>query len=244
MRLTAHRAGELAHPLLSVALVRPPSQGDVTQLVSEGVRVRGVVIGSPARKAPLNAVATPEPRLRVVAEPSRIVKRYGNRKLYDTTASRYVKLEEIADLVRNGEDVRVLEHPSGRDITSAALAHIIFEEEASRAQRSAGLLADVIRGGAAPRAPSSERTPEEDDVIERAGRRLDVALNQAQRARAGVNAMLGTTFGTLERLRVSAAEQVDLAHDVCGGLCRARRDLERIARRLDLLHDQLRHIDG
>ena len=207
--------------------------------------MRGAVIGSPARERPLDAVATSEPRLRVVAEPSRIVKRYGNRKLYDTTASRYVKLEEIADLVRNGVDVWVLEHPSGRDITSAALAHIIFEEEASRAQRSAGLLADVIRGGATPRAPSSPgATPEEDDVIERAGRRLDVALNQAQRARAGVKAMLGTTFGTLERLRVSAAERVDLAHDVCGGLSRARRDLERIARRLDLLHERLQHVDS
>jgi polyhydroxyalkanoate synthesis repressor PhaR len=185
--------------------------------------------------------------LRVVASPARVVKRYGNRKLYDTAASRYVKLDEIADLIRNGVEIKVVEHPSGRDITSAALAHIIFEEETSRSQRSVDVLAEVIRGTAAPRMPRSapaQPVETEDGVIDRAVHRLDEALNQGHRARAGVETILGSTSKTLERLRATASERVDLAHDVCGGLSRARRDLERIARRLDVLHDRLRSLES
>lgn len=59
----------------------------------------------------------------------RIIKRYGNRKLYDTQASRYVTLEGIADLVRAGEDVRVVDNETGEDLTAVTFAQIIFEEQ-------------------------------------------------------------------------------------------------------------------
>ncbi len=209
--------------------------------------MRGAVIGSSATERTPEFVGHAEPRLRVVGLAPRIVKRYANRKLYDTTSSRYVKLDEIADLVRNGVEVRVVEHRSGRDITSAALAHIIFEEEASRSQRSADVLVDVIRG--MPRANvaavdvDGDAARQDDHVVGRAERRLEQALNQAHRTHAGVTAMLGSTLGTLERLRATASQRGDLAHDVCGGLSRARRDLERIARRLDALHDRLRALE-
>jgi polyhydroxyalkanoate synthesis repressor PhaR len=58
-----------------------------------------------------------------------MIKRYANRKLYDTQASRYVTLDQIADLVRAGEDVRVIDNTSKEDLTSVTLAQIIFEEE-------------------------------------------------------------------------------------------------------------------
>jgi polyhydroxyalkanoate synthesis repressor PhaR len=63
-----------------------------------------------------------------VAEP-RVIKRYSNRKLYDTQSSRYVTLEQIADLIREGEDVRIVDNNSKEDLTGITLAQIIFEEE-------------------------------------------------------------------------------------------------------------------
>lgn len=60
---------------------------------------------------------------------ARIIKRYGNRKLYDTEASRYVTLERIAQLVREGHDVRVLDNETGEDLTAVVFAQIIFEEQ-------------------------------------------------------------------------------------------------------------------
>lgn len=57
-----------------------------------------------------------------------VIKKYGNRRLYDTSASRYVNLEEIAAQVRNGKDVKVVEAKTGEDLTRATLAQIIMEE--------------------------------------------------------------------------------------------------------------------
>jgi polyhydroxyalkanoate synthesis repressor PhaR len=60
---------------------------------------------------------------------SRVIKRYANRKLYDTQRSRYVTLEQIADMIRSGEDVKIVDNNSKDDLTSVTLAQIIFEEE-------------------------------------------------------------------------------------------------------------------
>lgn len=65
-------------------------------------------------------------------EGTRIIKRYQNRKLYDTTDSCYVTLEEIAELVRSGEDVRVIDNRNKDDLTRVTLAQIIFEGEKTK----------------------------------------------------------------------------------------------------------------
>lgn len=58
-----------------------------------------------------------------------IIKRYNNRKLYDTHAKRYVTLFDLAAMIRQGDDITVLDHKSGEDITSQIQAQIIFEQE-------------------------------------------------------------------------------------------------------------------
>jgi polyhydroxyalkanoate synthesis repressor PhaR len=60
---------------------------------------------------------------------ARIIKRYSNRKLYDTVESRYVTLPQIAELLRKGEDVRIIDNNSKEDLTSVTLAQILYEEE-------------------------------------------------------------------------------------------------------------------
>lgn len=58
-----------------------------------------------------------------------LIKRYPNRKLYDTHKKQYITLEEIADLIRSGEDIQVIDHASGEDITALTLTQIIYEQE-------------------------------------------------------------------------------------------------------------------
>ena len=72
-----------------------------------------------------------------------IIKRYPNRKLYDTAAKRYVTLEGIANLVRRGEDVQVVDYETGEDLTALTLAQIIFEE----ARQKSGLLPRTLLAG-------------------------------------------------------------------------------------------------
>ena len=57
-----------------------------------------------------------------------IIKKYANRRLYDTSNSRYINLEDIAALVRNGKEVQVVDANSGEDITRVTLTQIIVED--------------------------------------------------------------------------------------------------------------------
>jgi polyhydroxyalkanoate synthesis repressor PhaR len=58
-----------------------------------------------------------------------LIKRYPNRKLYDTEAKKYITLDGIAELIRNGEDVQVIDHTTEEDLTAVTLTQIIFEQE-------------------------------------------------------------------------------------------------------------------
>jgi len=57
-----------------------------------------------------------------------LIKKYGNRRLYNATDSRYVNLDDIAALIRQGQDVKVLDAKSGRDLTRVTLTQIITED--------------------------------------------------------------------------------------------------------------------
>lgn len=63
-----------------------------------------------------------------------VIKKYANRRLYHTGTSTYVTLEDLAGMVRQGEDFVVFDAKSGEDITRSVLAQIIFEEEGKDGQ--------------------------------------------------------------------------------------------------------------
>jgi polyhydroxyalkanoate synthesis repressor PhaR len=63
-----------------------------------------------------------------------VIKKYANRRLYHTGTSSYVTLEDLALLVRNGDEFLVYDAKSGEDITRSVLAQIIFEEESKTGQ--------------------------------------------------------------------------------------------------------------
>ena len=108
----------------------------------------------------------------------RLVKRYGNRKLYDTSESRYVTLEEIGRWVKAGEEVKILENDTGEDLTAVTFAQIILEEERKKnGLLSLRMLREIIQHGEAALqgiAASVDRGMEAiRSVPERAGRRVN-----------------------------------------------------------------------
>lgn len=58
-----------------------------------------------------------------------IIKRYRNRKLYNTQSKRYITLEEIEQIIKQQEEIKVIDNDSGNDITATTLAQIIFDLE-------------------------------------------------------------------------------------------------------------------
>jgi polyhydroxyalkanoate synthesis repressor PhaR len=79
--------------------------------------------------------------------PPKVIKRYSNRKLYDTVESRYVTLDEIAEMIKAGSEVKIVDNRSKEDLTSVTLAQIIFEEEKKRSKMPLGMLSEIIRHG-------------------------------------------------------------------------------------------------
>lgn len=79
---------------------------------------------------------------------AKVIKRYQNRKLYDTHESSYVTLDEIAKMIRNGEEIRVIDNKTKNDITAGTLTQLLYESERkAKTQPSVNLLKAIIRNG-------------------------------------------------------------------------------------------------
>ncbi len=77
-----------------------------------------------------------------------VIKRYPNRKLYDTDAKRYITLNEIAALIRAGEEVVVTDHATDEDMTAVILTQIIFEQEKlQKGFLPKSVLTNLVRAG-------------------------------------------------------------------------------------------------
>jgi len=68
------------------------------------------------------------------------IKRYTNRKLYNTDSRQYITLDDIAAILNNGGDIRVVDHRSGVDLTTLTLLQVILEQE----RQIGGLLPSVL----------------------------------------------------------------------------------------------------
>lgn len=114
-----------------------------------------------------------------------VIKKYGNRRLYDTAESRYVTLEELAAKIRGGTDARVVDAKSGEDLTQSTLAQIILESRGAAALLPVPLLSQLIRMG-------------DDALAEFFGRYLAGALELYVQARHGAQSVASyNPFATL-----------------------------------------------
>ena len=77
-----------------------------------------------------------------------VIKRYPNRKLYDTAAKQYVSLDGIAELIRGGADVQVVDYTTGEDLTALVLMQVIVEQEKKQSGfLPQSVLAGLVRAG-------------------------------------------------------------------------------------------------
>ena len=105
-----------------------------------------------------------------------VVKKYSNRRLYDTRKSGYITLEELADSVRAGEDVQVVDAKSGIDLTQATLAQIILDSRGAAKLLPVSLLTQLIRMG-------------DEALAEFLGRYLSFSLEMYMSAKRGAQAV-------------------------------------------------------
>ena len=123
--------------------------------------------------------------------PPTIIKKYGNRRLYDTGDSRYVTLEELAAKIRSGIDVRVVDAQTGDDLTQSTLTQIILESGSTARLLPVGLLTQLVR-------------LDDDSLAEFFGRYVTGALELYLQAKRGVAAV--AQVNPLAQLPISAGD--------------------------------------
>jgi polyhydroxyalkanoate synthesis repressor PhaR len=137
----------------------------------------------------------------VTGKPERVIKRYTNRKLYDTARRRYVTLPALATLVDAGVELRVVDQKSGADLTAQVLAQLLLERVRERGAQIPGqVLAHLHRLGSAPAAFWKNRT---------SSQQLGVRVRlEAERIVAGL----------LARGRLSLEEGLSLRQEITGAV--------------------------
>jgi polyhydroxyalkanoate synthesis repressor PhaR len=115
-----------------------------------------------------------------------LIKRYANRKLYNTQTSRYITLKGIAELIEANEDVRVIDNETGEDITSVALSQILVDSERSNRSIPGTLLSDLVhRGGDALYGALRKGVGDASDSIEDFQRNVRRIIKKAESGATG-----------------------------------------------------------
>jgi len=138
-----------------------------------------------------------------------LIKRYANRKLYNTAASRYITLRGIAELLERGEDVKVIDNETGEDMTAVTLSQILVETERGGRTAPGSLLSELFqRGGSA--------------LVDRFKQGVDEAREDLDELRENVRGLMGANgtkrdtaaHNELERLFQRGFERMAHALDI------------------------------
>jgi polyhydroxyalkanoate synthesis repressor PhaR len=137
-----------------------------------------------------------------------LIKRYPNRKLYDTVARRYIALADVAEILRRGEDVQVVDYASGEDITAGTLAQVISGQEKLRPGRMPGeLLAGLVHAGEETAARLRETLDWPARVDAEIRRRVDVLVTRGEFSLEEGQRLLSKLL-TVERENIPGPEKI------------------------------------
>ena len=177
----------------------------------------------------------------------KIIKRYTNRKLYDTVESRYVTLDEIAEMIKQGAEVKIVDNRTKDDLTSVTLAQIIFEEEKKKNQMPLSVLREIIRrpGDALSGFIQKEVSPRVASIREEAETRLDKLLRREEGGSGDLkDDLLRAGQRTIEDLQRRADERVkSMVDSVVGNLPALGTDLAELTKRLEQLEQRLDELE-
>lgn len=190
--------------------------------------------------------------------PRRVIKRYSNRKLYDTKDSRYVTLLQIAEMVRGGEEVQIIDNNTKEDLTEVTLAQIIYEEQKQKAtnsksvplqtlkdlihQRTEKVLSDLREGPIGRLIPGAGKS-------EPPARASEPALKADDTNGAGPPSsqpkpnLIDQAKGTLEDWQTKIDERVKAVVPNLLPWQQLQHDMKRLNARVEELEEKLRAID-
>lgn len=154
----------------------------------------------------------------MVAAERHLIKKYANRKLYDTNTSRYITLEGIADLVRDGHEIQVVDRDTGQDLTKVILSQLVLSAEKRGPTRLVDAGADVIH----------DRGQALLDYVRKTLNMPGDLVSQVERRRGDIEGIVDEAIErALRRLRIPS-----------------RHDIDRVNERIDQLTAELKRLNG
>jgi polyhydroxyalkanoate synthesis repressor PhaR len=174
----------------------------------------------------------------------KVIKRYTNRKLYDTVESRYVTLEEIAEMIKAGAEVKIVDNRTKDDLTSVTLAQIIFEEEKKTSKMSLKTLLGLIRHGSEVAQQLVDGAG--DDLRDRVGavrqaaeQRVQSILARGQQTGERAREFVSASQDAVTALQKRIDERVRAAAEGVQNLPEVKRQLDDISARIAALEAKL-----
>jgi len=182
------------------------------------------------------------------ANEPKVIKRYTNRKLYDTVESRYVTLEEIAEMVKAGAEVQIIDNRTKEDLTSVTLAQIIFEEEKKTSKMSLRTLKNLIRHGGEKAQQFVEETQAEfrdrvEGLRQAAETRVQTLITKGQATGDRAKDLVAASQEAVSQFQRRLDERVRATVEGMSNLPDVRRELQQIAGRLDEIDRRLKDLE-
>ena len=191
----------------------------------------------------------------------RVIKRYSNRKLYDTRDSKYVTLPQIAEMVRQGEDVQIIDNTTKEDKTEVTLALAISEELKSKTRSvPLGTLRNLIQergekiltslrdgpigrlipeGEPSPAAEASAREPEDKEVEEKPKER-----EKEKTERLTFAELVASSRHTLDQWQQAVDERIRAVLPNFSQFLDVQSEIRRLSQRVQSLEDRLTRIES
>ncbi len=202
----------------------------------------------------------PKPEEKVPPSPPserarRIIKRYSNRKLYDTKDSRYVTLLQIAEMVRGGEEVQIIDNNTKDDLTEVTLAQIIYEEQKAHSRnvplqtlkelihaRTEKVLADLREGPIGRLIPGSK--PPDEKAPEVAGEKEKEREKEKEKERESKPTLVDQAKEKLEEVQHQLDERVKAILTTFRPLQQLQQEVRRLNERIEELERKLKNRGG
>jgi polyhydroxyalkanoate synthesis repressor PhaR len=177
---------------------------------------------------------------------TRTIKRYANRKLYDTVESKYVTLNGVADLVRGGEDVRIIDNTTKEDLTAVTLAQILFEGERSERVLPLATLRGLIQSGGEfiEKTISKPVTTIREETERRVNAARAAITKREDDARDFVQNMVGATQKSLDDFQSTIDDQVQGMMKAIAQVAVAQRQLGVLTKKIEKLEARVAELEA
>jgi polyhydroxyalkanoate synthesis repressor PhaR len=180
----------------------------------------------------------------------RKIKKYANRKLYDTTDKQYISLENLSKLIKEGEAVEVIDNTTGEDITSSVVSQLLAKEQKEKDDVPSGILIDLLRRGGGTVTDYAKRFPkfwktalttaeeEIDKAVKALVKNKDISSDEASDLRKELS-------GYLDSSRKWVIQQVDhRLQDVLGAMKLASKEqVAELSEKIDALSEKIERLE-